>query len=303
MLDQVREFVRASKAANTLRGYQSDWRAFCGWCEANGLSALPANPDAVAAYIAECAGRLKVGSIQRRLNAITEAHRALDLDPPSHQPIVKNVLKGIRRKNGAAPSAKAAALIADIRSMVETVDAGLIGIRDRALILVGFASALRRSELTGLNFEDCDFSRDGLTINLRRSKTDQDGIGRRIGIPYGANPETCPIRSLQSWIEQGAITEGPIFRSVGRHGRVKRTGLLGRDAARIVQKLAKRAGLDAARYAGHSLRAGHATQAAINGAAERSIQNQTGHRSTQMLRRYIRDGNLFRDNSAGRLGL
>lgn len=301
--DLVRQYIRASKAASTLRGYKSDWRAFCGWCEANGLSVLPAGPDAVAAYIAECAGRLKVGSIQRRLNAITEAHRALGLDSPTHQPIVKNVLKGIRRTNGMAPAAKTPALIDDIRAMVEKVDTGLIGLRDRALILLGFAGAFRRSELTGLTFEDCQFGRDGLIINLRRSKTDQEGIGRRIGIPYGASPETCPIRNLESWIEQGAITDGPLFRSVGRYGRVKRMALPDRDAARVVKKLADRAGLDAAKYAGHSLRAGHATSAAIAGASERSIMNQTGHRSVQMVRRYIRDGNLFRDNSGGKLGL
>jgi integrase len=147
------------------------------------------------------------------------------------------------------------------------------------------------------------FSKDGLTIVLRRSKTDQTGTGRKIGIPYGANPETCPVRVLQSWIEQAGISTGPLFRSLNRHGRVQPGRLSGIDVARVVKKLAERAGLDAAKYAGHSLRAGHATSAAIAGASERSIMNQTGHRSVQMVRRYIRDGSLFRDNSGAKLGL
>ncbi len=145
--DQVREYVRASKAESTLRGYRSDWRHFCAWCEARSLSALPASPDAVAAYVAECAGRLKTGSIQRHLNAICEAHRAVGLESPTHQPIVKNTMKGIRRKLGTAPAQKAPALIADIRAMVEAVDPGLIGIRGPPpLLLLGFAGALRSGQ-------------------------------------------------------------------------------------------------------------------------------------------------------------
>jgi integrase len=187
--------------------------------------------------------------------------------------------------------------------MVDATDAGIIGARDRALILLGFASAFRRSEIVGLDVEDCTFTKDGLTILLRRSKTDAVGAGRKIGIPYGSNPETCPIRVLQSWIELAGISTGPLFRSISRHGRVRPGRLSGIDVARVVKKLAERAGLDPVKYAGHSLRAGHATSAAIAGASERSIMQQTGHRSVQMVRRYIRDGSLFRDNSGGKLGL
>lgn len=302
-LDQVREFIRASKAGNTLRGYQSDWRAFCGWCEGRQLCRVPAMPETVAAFIAECASHLKVGSIQRRLNAIAEAHKAVGLESPTHSALVRNTMKGIRRTKGTAPTQKAATLIDDIRAMMDTSDAGLIGLRDRALVLLGFAGAFRRSELIGLGVDDCAFSKDGLTVTLRRSKTDQAGAGRKIGIPYGSNPATCPVRTIQTWIEQAGILGGLLFRSVNRHGRVQTHGLAGNDVARLVKKLAQRAGLDAANYAGHSLRAGHATSAAISGASERSIMNQTGHRSVQMVRRYIRDGNLFRDNSGGRLGL
>jgi site-specific recombinase XerD len=302
-LDQVREYIRASKAVNTLRGYQSDWRAFCAWCETQVLSPVPANPETVAAFIAECASTLKVGTINRRLNAIAEAHKAVGLESPTHSSIVVNTLKGIRRTKGTAPTQKTAMLIDDIRAMIDVTDAGLIGLRDRALILLGFAGAFRRSELVGLKTDDCVFSKDGLTVTLRRSKTDQAGTGRKIGIPYGSNPETCPVRNLQSWMEQAGILDGWLFRSINRHGQTQPDGLSGIDVARVVKKLATRAGLDAKLYAGHSLRAGHATSAAIAGASERSIMNQTGHRSVQMVRRYIRDGSLFRENSAGRLGL
>jgi integrase len=262
-----------------------------------------ASPEAVAAYLADCAGRLKVGSIQRRINAIAEAHKAVGLESPTHHAMVTNTMKGIRRTRGAAPAQKAPALTEDVRAMVDATDSGIIGARDRALILLGFAGAFRRSELVGLDVEDCTFGKDGLTITLRRSKTDQVGAGRKIGIPYGSNPETCPVRVVQCWIEQGGITTGPMFRSISRHGRLQLGRLSGIDVARVVKKLAERAGLDQAKYAGHSLRAGHATSAAIGGASERSIMNQTGHRSVQMVRRYIRDGSLFRENSAGKLGL
>jgi site-specific recombinase XerD len=301
--ERAREFIQASKAESTLRGYRADWREFCAWCEGQHVCPLPASHEAIAAYIAECASRLKVGSIQRRLNAIAEAHKAVGLESPTHHAMVMNTMKGIRRKLGTAPAQKAPALTDDIRAMVDAAGDGMIGARDRALILAGFAGAFRRSELVALDAEDCTFGKDGLTINLRRSKTDQDSAGRKIGIPYGANPETCPVRVLQSWMELAGINTGPMFRSISRHGRVQPGRLSGIDVARVEKKLAERAGLDPAKYAGHSLRAGHATSAAIAGASERSIINQTGHRSVQMVRRYIREGNLFRENSAGKLGL
>jgi integrase len=264
---------------------------------------LPAAPETIAAYIAECAGRLKVGSIQRRLNAIAEAHKAASLDSPTHAALVANTMKGIRRTKGTAAVQKAPTLTDDIRAMVDATDAGTIGARDRALILLGFAGAFRRSEMIGLDADDCAFGKDGLTITLRRSKCDQQGTGRKIGIPYGSNPETCPVRTIQAWLELAGIAAGPLFRSISRHGQIQAGRLSGIDVARVVKKLAQRAGLNAAQYAGHSLRAGHATSAAIAGASERSIMNQTGHRSVQMVRRYIRDGSLFRENSAGKLGL
>ena len=299
----VADFVRASKAENTLRGYRSDWREFNDWCDAQRLCMLPATPETVASYIADCASRLKVGSIQRRLNAIAEAHKATGHESPTHSALVRNTLKGIRRTFGAATTQKAPTLIGDIRAMVNSVDAGIIGVRDRAIVLLGFAGAFRRSELAALDVADLDFGRDGLTIVLRRSKTDQDREGRKVGIPYGSNPETCPVRAMQAYLELSGVKCGAVFRSINRHGKIQESALGGGDVARLVKKLVQRFGLDPAKFAGHSLRAGHATSAAIAGASERSIMAQTGHRSVSMVRRYIRDGNLFRENSAGKLGL
>jgi integrase len=267
------------------------------------LTALPATPEGVAAFIAERADHLKVGSIQRRLNAITEAHRAMGLESPTHSAIVRNVLKGIRRTHGTAEAQKAAALTDDIRAMVAATDTGLIGARDRALILLGFAGAFRRSELVGLDVEDCTFDGNGLTINLRRSKVDQEGLGRKIGIPFGANPETCPVRNVHVWTNAAGISCGPLFRRISRHGQMQAGRLSGLAVARVVKKLVGRAGLDPDNYAGHSLRAGHVTVATIAEVPERIIMKQTGHKSVQMVRRYMRDASLFRENSAGKLGL
>jgi integrase len=161
-----------------------------------------------------------VGSIQRRLNAIAAAHKAVGLESPTASAVVIATLQGIRRTLGTAPDQKTAALTDDIRAMIAATDDGLIGLRDRALVLLGFAGAFRRSELVALDLVDLVFSRDGLTVNLRRRKTDQEGAGRKVGIPYGANPETCPVRVLQGWLETAALTEGPVFRSLNRHGRL-----------------------------------------------------------------------------------
>src|SRR5215471_17453293 len=163
------------------------------------------------------------------------------LDFLAIRPFVANTMKGIRRTKGTAPTQKTAALTDDIRAMVDATDSGMIGVRDRALILLGFAGAFRRSELVRLDVEDCAFGKDGLTVTLRRSKTDQAGVGRKIGIPYGSNPETCPVRTVQGWIELAGIAGGPLFRSTSRHGQVRAGRLAGIDVARILKKLAQRA--------------------------------------------------------------
>ena len=187
--------------------------------------------------------------------------------------------------------------------MVKATPDALLGVRDRALLLVGFAGAFRRSELVGLDKQDCEFTNDGLVLMLRRSKNDQEAQGRKVAIPYGSHPETCPVRALQEWLEASGITEGALFRSMNRHRQIQSKRLSGYGVALVVKRYAEAAGLDPAKYAGHSLRAGLATSAAIGGASERSIMAQTGHKSVAMVRRYIREGSMFRENAAAKVGL
>ena len=212
-------------------------------------------------------------------------------------------MSGIRRTKGTAQRGKAPAVTSVVRAMVEGAPDRLLGLRDRALLLLGFAGAFWRSELVALDVEDLEFTAAGLVVTQRRSKTDQEGEGRKVGIPYGANPDTCPVRAVREWLDEAAVTLGPVFRSVNRHGQVQPGRLSDKAVALVVKRHAPAAGVDPARYAGHSLRAGLATAAAAAGASERSIMNQTGHRSLPTLRRYIRDGQLFRDNAAAAAGL
>jgi integrase len=301
--DAARSFIEQAKAPNTVRAYRADWNDFDAWCASRGLNALPATAETVILYVSELAGRCKVATLTRRISAISQAHQMAGHEPPTSAAAVRTVMAGIRRAKGTAPEPKAAAITDDIRGMVAALPHGLLGVRDRALLLVGFAGAFRRSELVGLERRDFDFGKDGLTVTLRRSKTDQEGQGRVIGIPYGSSPQTCPVRAIQAWLEASAIDEGPVFRGITRHGRVQPCRLSGYAVALVVKRYAAAAGLDPARYAGHSLRAGLATAAAIGGASERSIMAQTGHKSVNMVRRYIRDGNLFRENAAAKVGL
>jgi integrase len=215
---------------------------------------------------------------------------------------VSEVLHGIRREKGVAQVGKAALLTADVRTMIERLPNSLLGKRDAALLLLGYAGGFRRSELAGLLVSDIEFCEEGLRVHLRRSKTDQEGQGRKIGIPYGSDPQTCPVRALRRWLTAAGIVEGALFRAV-MHGRVSEKAFIPQVVALVVKRHCKAAGLDYAKFAAHSLRAGLCTQSALNGASERSIMKQTGHRSVQMVRRYIREGSLFRENSAGKLGL
>lgn len=300
------EYITQFKAPNTMRSYESDWSHFASWCMAMGVPGLPADTMTIARYITYLADmeQRKTSTIQRRLSSINQKHRQNGLTPIStRDESLHSVWEGIRRVNGTAQQGKAPITVEDIRVMVDSLPSGLLGIRDRALLLIGFAGAFRRSELVGLNAEDLEFTRDGLIVHLRRSKTDQEGQGRKIGIPYGSNPDTCPVRAVQSWMNDGEISAGPLFRAVNRHGQIHRGRLSDKAVALIVKRCAKSVGLDETRYAGHSLRAGLATSAAIAGVSEHSIMAQTGHKSVGMVRRYIRDGNLFRNNAAGSVGL
>ena len=301
--DRARDFVAHAKASNTLRAYRADWRDFEGWCSDHGVPSLPAEPETVALYLSDLAGMAKAATLQRRLSAISQAHQAAGYESPTKSSKVRAVWAGIRRVMGTAQQGKAAATTVELRAMVGTLPASLLGKRDRALLLLGFAGAFRRSELVGLDVSDVIFNRDGAVVTLRRSKTDQEGQGMKKGIPYGSSADTCPVRALREWLQAAAISGGPLFRSVNRHGQVQASRLSDKAVALVVKRAAKAASLDAATFAGHSLRAGLATAAAAAGVSERAIMAQTGHKSVNMVRRYIREGSLFRENAAAAVGL
>jgi site-specific recombinase XerD len=302
LVDQAREYFDAADAQNTTRAYAAAWKHFTGWCAAQGVEALPVPAPALALYLTSCARQAKVATIQQRLAAISRKHKEAGHVTPTQDQVVRQVWRGIRRAQGVAQVKKAPVLTVDVQHMVEAAGDGLRGLRDRALIVAGFAGGFRRSELVAFQVEDVVFAREGAVLTVRRSKTDQEGAGARVALPYGSNPATCPVRALQDWLHGAQLTTGPLFRSIHRGGMV-REALTGHAVAGIVKRLAAAAGLDPAHYAGHSLRAGLVTQAAISGVAEHQIARQSRHKSVAVLRGYIRDSDLFARNAAGALGL
>lgn len=300
---RVRGFIEASAADNTKRGYASDFRQFAAWCESAGLSALPASPVTVADYLAHLAqsGR-KVSTIERAKAAVKMAHELAGHESPTGAKIVTVAVKGIRRSLGVAKAKKSPVLTVDVRAMLSALPDTLAGKRDRALLLIGYAGAFRRSELAGLRLEDVAQTAEGVRVFLPRSKTDQEGKGRYIGIKRGKSPATCPVRALADWLRAAGISAGPLFRAVGRYGAVK-DALTPQSVALIVKRAARAAGLDSSAYSGHSLRAGFVTQGALNGATEANIMRQTGHESSDTVRGYMRIANVFTDNVSGLLGL
>lgn len=300
---EARTYIESAKAPATLRGYASDWRGFAQWCADRGLQALPAAPETVALYLTDLAGQRAVATLQRHLTSISQAHQHQGHETPTTAPVVRQTWKGIRRTFGTASIGKAPARTAEIRAMVATLDERTISIRDRALLLLGFAGAFRRSELVALNVEDLADTVDGLVVTIRRSKTDQEGEGEQIGIPYGSDPATCPVRAYRAWVELAGISSGAIFRPVDRHGRIGEQRLSGRAVAEVVKRCAERAGLDPDQYGGHSLRAGLITAAAEAGVAERDIMRQSRHKSVPVMRRYIRGATVWQANAAAAVGL
>ena len=298
-------YLAAAKADNTRRAYRADWEDFESWCHKHGLHSLPAAVETVALYITDLAASHKPGTLRRRLTVIGRRHQAAGYPSPAsmEQPLVSEILKGIRRTVGTRQVGKAPLYTQQVQIMTRALPETLQGTRDRALLLIGFAGGFRRSELARLSVEDITVERDGLVINLSRSKTDQDGQGRNVGIPFGSNPDTCPVRCYQDWLAAAKIVSGPVFPRIDRYGRLATAALHSDSVGLIIKRAAARVGLDAAVYAGHSLRAGMATQAYINGASEIAIMQQTGHRSAATLRKYIRDASLFRANAAAKLGL
>lgn len=300
---RAEEYVDAAQAASTRKAYRSDWAEFSSWAKPRGFAVMPAAPATVALYLAELAEVAKASTIARRLASIGAAHRTAAQPSPTNDPTVMAVWAGIRRVHGTAADQAAPISVPLLRRMVEAAPPGPAGARDQALLLVGFAAALRRSELVALDLGDVDERDEGLAVTIRRSKTDQEGTGAQVGVPYGSNPLTCPVRSLRRWLELAGITHGPLFRPVDRHGRISPARLSAAGTNRLVQRAVARTGVDPRPYSAHSLRAGLATAAAEAGVAERAIMNQTGHRSLVVARSYIRRGSLFRDNAAAQVGL
>jgi site-specific recombinase XerD len=304
-LEAAQRYVEMAISKTTSRAYSTDFAHFEAWCRAERLPSLPAKPSTVGLYLASMAeSGYRISTITRRLAAIAIMHRDRNLPSPASLrfPAVGNVIRGIQREKGVRPEQKRALSTEELRKMVTAMPATPLGLRNRALLLIGFAGGFRRSELARIDFADVEDTDDGLTILLRRSKTDQAGEGRKIGIAYGSDPKTCPVRNYRKWIAAAKITEGPVFCHF--HNRTMGTkAITDRVVALTIKKAAERVGIEAQSLAGHSLRSGLATTAARNGASEASIMKQTGHRSVIMVRRYIREGELFHDNASGKLGL
>ncbi len=305
LLAQAEASFQAARAGSTLRAYAHDWQQFRAWCERNALVPLPASPQTVILYSTDLAKNQlkKWNTLSRRLAAISQLHSQAGFESPTRSWAVRQFLQGLRRELGVAPVRKKPVRIADLQEILKQIPDSVLGKRDRALLLVGFTGAFRRSELIGLNVEDLEETRDGMVVHIRRSKTDQESEGRKLGIPPGTEEATCPVRALAEWRTAAGLTAGPLFRSVNRHGQVLGARLSGEGVAIVVKRYVEKLGCDPGQFAGHSLRSGLATSAAAAGKSERAIMNQTGHRSVTTLRRYIRDGNLFRENAAGGIGL
>jgi site-specific recombinase XerD len=304
----ARDYAGQAKAENTVRAYRADWRLFEAWCKARGLSPLPASPATMALYVTALAdaGR-RVSSIERKLVSISRAHKLAGCDSPTSSAELREVMKGIRHERGTVPVQKVPISVAALRAMSAAAPATLLGLRDRALLLLGFAGAFRRSELVALDVADIRETDDGLEVLIRRSKTDQDGRGRKIGIPYGSNPLTCPVRAYRAWLSAAAVAAGAVFRRITRSGprggRVLEQRIGSKAVSIVVKRYASPANLDASDLGGHSLRAGLLTAAAKAGKDRRVLKKQSGHRSDAILDGYIRDGELFADNAASGIGL
>ena len=290
------EYARAEKADATGRAYRTDFEIFRAWCSARGASALPAAPEAVAAFLAhEAERRIRPSTIGRRIAAIRYAHKLAGLPLPTDDERVRATMRGIRRSLGTARAKKTPATVERIVAMAPLAGGGLANIRDRALLLFGFASAMRRSELAALDFEDIDETAEGLRVTIRRSKTDQEGHGDVIAVPRGTI--ACPVAALKAWLEAATITEGPVFRPIAKGERVSAARLTDRSIATIVKAHAARVGLDPAAFAGHSLRSGFLTSAAARGASVFKMADQSRHKSMDTLRGYVRDAEIFKDHA------
>lgn len=291
--DHLASLVRDSLSENTRRAYASDLARFEAWG-----GTIPAAPEIMAEYLAAHAASHSVASLVRWMASLAKAHRAKGFTDPTKSELVQSVLRGIRRRNGSAQARAKPLLRDDLFTLLDALKGDLRSDRDRALLLIGFAGGFRRSELVGLDVADIEAVKQGLILNVRRSKTDQFGIGRQVGIPFGRGRH-CPVQAMDTWMAVTRLADGPIFRPINRHGQMSTARLSGDAVSSIVRERLCRANIDPSGYSGHSLRSGFATSAAQAGVSSWKIRQQTGHASDAMLARYIRDGELFVDNGAG----
>ncbi len=291
-VERAFQYAREGHAAATRAAYRADFAAFTAWCSVRSVPALPAASETVAAYLAaEAEAGMKPSTIGRRCAAIRYAHRLAGHEPPTNTEMVKATLRGIRRRRGAAPRRMAPAVAEIAKDMARAAPESIKGLRDRALLLLGFAGAFRRSELVALDVADIEETEEGLRVTIRRSKTDQEGHGVVVAVVRGG--VCCPVRAVRAWLDAAGIAEGPIFRMMHKGGAVTQTRLSPKSANKIVKAYAAAVGLDASMFGAHSLRAGAATTAARRGAPLHKIQQLTRHRSVDVLMGYIRDAELF----------
>ena len=302
---QAQDFLKASKSENTLTAYKSDWKCFSSWCAARNKDSLPATAITVTLYITDLANKgMKVSTLSRRISAITKAHRLANCaDIPTKTEEFREFFKGVKNTLRCEQNKKKALLTGDIQTIIHMIPDRLIGVRDKAIFLVGFAGGFRRSEIAALDVEDIEFREEGMIVTIRNSKTDQEGQGARVGIHYGNREKTCPVRALQTWLEVSETLSGPVFRYVDRHENIREGRLNALSITRIVKRCVERADLDPKDYGGHSLRAGLVTTAALNDAPISSIMKQTRHSSFDTVRGYIREGQIFKKNVSAMLGL
>lgn len=305
-LRQALAYIEKADAAGTRRVYASDWRHYNDWALRAGFAPLPASPAAIAAYFASQAGLFALATMRRRLAAIARVHREAGHRFDSKDPLIRNALRGIGRDH-AKPQRQAAALTtAEVRQIVATCDPDLAGRRDRALILLGYAGAMRRSELVGVDVEHLKFHADALEILIPRSKGDKDADGERISIGHGKAAETCPVRALEGWLRQADIRYGPVFHRVTQHGTVE-PGRLSAEAVRLIlRKRAAMAGIQGTQLepiTPHGLRAGFVTQAYLAGARDEEIMDHTRHKDVTTMRRYVRRAKLTKGAATSKLGL
>ena len=295
-----------SKANNTVRAFKSDVSDFGLFCAQNGFKSLPSEPKIVSLYLTHLSVKnAKMSTLKRRLVSIGVIHKLKGhyLDT-KHPTIIENIM-GIKRRKGSFQKGKKPILINNLKAIINVIDkqkkAEIKKFRDRSIILIGFSGGFRRNEIVSLDYDDLDFVSEGLKINLRRSKTDQFGEGLTKALPYFDNSKYCPVVSLKNWIEISRISSGPVFRRFIKGSKLSENRLTDQTVALLIKEYLQLAGIDSKNYSGHSLRSGFATSAAESGAEERSIMAMTGHKSTEMVRRYIKEANLFKNNALNKL--